>query len=61
MEKSLTNDNDVLEFMQLMFYDTLEQVFRIICKLEGVDPAQQEELRRLVLKPNDIRVVIKNE
>jgi hypothetical protein len=55
----LTTDQDVLDFFQVMLYDTLEQVFRIICRMEEITPEQEEELRRLLLRPNDIRVAIK--
>ena len=61
MPTELVTDEDVLEFFQVMFYDTLEHVFRIICRIEEIDQAQAEELRRLVLKPNDINVKIKGE
>jgi hypothetical protein len=44
-----------------MYYDTLEKVFKIICKIEELTPAQTEELRRLVLRPNDILVRIKSD
>jgi hypothetical protein len=55
----LTADKDVLDFFQVMFYDTLEQVFRIICRIEEITPDQEEELRRLLLRPSDISVMIK--
>ncbi len=57
----LTSENDVLDFFQMMYYDTLEKVFKIICKIEELSPAQEEELRRLVLRPNDVNVKIKND
>lgn len=57
----LTSENDVLDFFQMMYYDTLEKVFKIICRLEELSPAQEEELRRLVLRPNDVVVKIKND
>ncbi len=57
----LVSDNDVIEFFQYIFYDTLEHVFRIICRIEEIDQARAEELRRLVLRPNDVNVKIKGE
>jgi hypothetical protein len=55
----LTSDQDVLDFFQVIFYDTLEQVFRIICRMEEITPEQEEELRRLLLRPSDVSVTIK--
>jgi hypothetical protein len=55
----LTKDRDVLDFFQVIFYDTLEQVFRIICRMEEITPEQEEELRRLLLRPSDVSVVVK--
>jgi hypothetical protein len=57
----LTSENDVLDFFQMMYYDTLEKVFKIICNIEELSPAQEEELRRLILRPNDVIVKIKND
>jgi hypothetical protein len=57
----LTSEQDVLDFFQMMYYDTLEKVFKIICSVQELSPAQQEELRRLVLRPNDFRVLVKND
>jgi hypothetical protein len=53
----LVDDDEVIDFLQLIFYDTLSEVFKVICRVEELDYGQQEELRRLVLRPNDIRVV----
>ena len=52
----IIKDDDVIDFLQLIFYDTLSEVFKIICRVEGLDHGQQEELRRLVLRPNDIQI-----
>lgn len=57
----LTSQEDVIDFFQMMYYDTLEKVFKIICRIEELTPAQVEELRRLVLRPNDILVRIKSD
>ena len=57
----LTSQEDVIDFFQMMYYDTLEKVFKIICRIEELTPAQAEELRRLVLRPNDILVRIKSD
>jgi hypothetical protein len=57
----LTSEEDVIDFFQMIYCDTLEKVFRIICRLEELSPEQQEELRRLVLRPSDVRVVIKTD
>jgi hypothetical protein len=59
--KMLTSENDVIDFFQIIYCDTLEKVFKIICRLEELSLEQQEELRRLVLRPSDIHVIIKNE
>jgi hypothetical protein len=52
----LVTDDEVTDFLQLIFYDTLSEVFKVICRVENLDHGQQEELRRLVLRPNDIRI-----
>ncbi len=57
----LTSEEDVIDFFQMIYCDTLEKVFQIICRLEELSTEQQEELRRLVLRPSDVRVVVKNE
>ena len=59
--KMLTSEEDVIDFFQMIYCDTLEKVFKIICRLEELTEEQQEELRRLVLRPSDVRVVVKNE
>jgi hypothetical protein len=57
----LTSEDDVIDFFQMIYCDTLEKVFKIICRLEELTSEQQEELRRLVLRPSDVRVIVKNE
>ena len=56
----LTSEEDVIDFFQMIYCDNLEKVFKIICNLEELNAEQQEELRRLVLRPSDVRIVIKN-
>jgi hypothetical protein len=56
----LTSEEDVIDFFQMIYCDTLEKVFKMICRIEELSSDQQEELRRLVLRPSDVRVVIKN-
>ncbi len=56
----LTSEEDVIDFFQMIYCDTLEKVFKIICRLEELSAEQQEELRRLVLRPSDVRVLVKN-
>lgn len=58
--KMLANEEDVMDFFQMIYCDTLEKVFKIICRLEELTAEQQEELRRLVLRPSDVRVLVKN-
>ena len=55
----IIKDEEVIDFLQLIFYDTLSEVFKIICDIEGLDHGQKEELRRLVLRPNDIWINVK--
>jgi hypothetical protein len=57
----LTSEEDVIDFFQMIYCDTLEKVFKIICRLEELSAEQQEELRRLVLRPSDVRVLVKSE
>ena len=57
----ITTEKDVLDLFQMIYYDTLERVFKLICRLEELSPAQEEELRRLVLRPNDVYVITKDE
>ena len=60
INKMLTSEEDVIDFFQMIYCDNLEKVFKIICNLEELNAEQQEELRRLVLRPSDVRIVIKN-
>jgi hypothetical protein len=42
------------KFLEGIFYDTLNSVFECIVKVRDLTPEVAEELRRLVLRPNDI-------
>jgi hypothetical protein len=49
------------KFLEGIFYDTLNSVFECIVKVRDLTPEVAEELRRLVLRPNDIMVRIDGE
>jgi len=42
------------KFLEGIFYDTLNTVFECIVNVRNLTPEVAEELRRLVLRPNDI-------
>ncbi len=44
------------KFLEGIFYDTLNTLFDCIVKVRDLTPEVAEELRRLVLRPNDIIV-----
>jgi hypothetical protein len=47
------------EFLQMWFYGTLNKVFETICSVRELPSDVAEELRRIVLQPNAVRVQIK--
>ena len=48
------------EFLQMWFYGTLNKVFETVCSVRELPPDVAEELRRIVLQPNAVRVSVKN-
>lgn len=47
---------DTTEFLQMWFYGTLDKLFETICAVRELPPDIAEELRRIVLQPNNVRV-----
>ncbi len=56
LNQAILNNADVSthKFLEGIFYDTLNSVFECIVKVRNLTPEVAEELRRLVLRPNDI-------
>ena len=49
------------EFLQMWFYGTLNKVFETICSVRELPEDVAEELRRIVLQPNAVRVEVRGE
>ena len=49
------------QFLENLFYDTLNTLFDTIVKVRELAPEVAEELRRLVLRPNDILIRVEGE
>lgn len=46
------------EFLQMWFYGTLDKLFETICTVRELPADVAEELRRIVLQPNAVRIVV---
>jgi hypothetical protein len=46
------------EFLQMWFYGTLNKVFETVCSVRELPADVAEELRRIVLQPNAVRVLV---
>jgi len=53
---SSTSDNPTRQFLESWFYDTLNTLFNTVVNLKELTPEVADELRRLVLRPNDVRI-----
>ena len=49
------------EFLQMWFYGTLNKLFETICSVRDLPTDVAEELRRIVLQPNAVRVQVNGE
>ena len=49
------------QFLENLFYDTLNTLFDTIVKVRELTPEVAEELRRLVLRPNDIIIRVEGD
>lgn len=49
------------QFLENLFYDTLNTLFDTIVKVRELTPEVADELRRLVLRPNDIIIRVEGE
>ncbi len=49
------------EFLQMWFYGTLDKLFQTICSVRELPADVAEELRRIVLQPNAVRITVANE
>jgi hypothetical protein len=49
------------QFLENWFYDTLNSLFECVVKVRDLTPEVADELRRLVLRPNDIRIAVEGE
>ena len=52
---------DTREFLQMWFYGTLDKLFQTICSVRELPPDVADELRRIVLQPNAVRVCVSQE
>ena len=52
---------DTREFLQMWFYGTLDKLFQTICSVKDLPADVAEELRRIVLQPNAVRVSVRGE
>lgn len=50
---------DTQEFLQMWFYGTLNKLFETICSVRQLPEDVAEELRRIVLQPNAVRVQVR--
>jgi len=46
------------EFLQMWFYGTLNKVFEAVCSVRELPADIAEELRRIVLQPNAVRISV---
>lgn len=53
---SSNSDNPTRQFLESWFYDTLNTLFNTVVKVRELTPEVADELRRLVLRPNDVRI-----
>ena len=53
--------DDTREFLQMWFYGTLNKLFETICSVRELPADVAEELRRIVLQPNAVRVEVRGE
>ena len=49
---------DTQEFLQMWFYGTLNKLFETICSVRELPADVAEELRRIVLQPNAVRIQV---
>ena len=49
------------EFLQMWFYGTLNKLFETICSVRELPADVAEELRRIVLQPNAVRIAVAGE
>ena len=49
------------EFLQMWFYGTLNKLFETICSVRELPADVAEELRRIVLQPNAVRIAVSGE
>ena len=49
------------EFLQMWFYGTLDKLFQTICSVRELPADVAEELRRIVLQPNSVRIAVAGE
>ncbi len=55
------SQEDTQEFLQMWFYGHLNKIFETICAVRELPADVAEELRRIVLQPNAVRVEIKGQ
>ncbi len=56
-----SNAQPTRQFLENWFYDTLNTLFDTVVKVRELTPEVADELRRLVLRPNDVVVKIEGE
>ncbi len=52
---------DTQEFLQMWFYGTLNKLFETICSVRDLPTDVAEELRRIVLQPNAVRIIVRGQ
>ncbi len=61
MDLLAVSKEDTKEFLQMWFYGTLNKLFETICSVRELPADVAEELRRIVLQPNMVRVEVRGE
>jgi hypothetical protein len=61
MDLLAVSKEDTREFLQMWFYGTLNKLFETICSVRELPTDVAEELRRIVLQPNMVRVQVSGE
>ena len=58
MELLHVSKEETSEFLQMWFYGTLNKVFETVCSVRELPADIAEELRRIVLQPNAVRISV---
>ncbi len=61
MDLLQVSKEDTQEFLQMWFYGTLNKLFETICSVRDLPADVAEELRRIVLQPNAVRISVRGQ